>query len=333
MPGRTSPIQTAADLTSAGTKPYRYGFNGQESDFEIYNSCGTSYDFGARIYDSRLGRWLSVDKKFAEAPNWSPYRYGFDNPIIWIDRGGNYEEDAHYWTVLLIATLLELPDAGDIAHWAERPDHMMESDGSIRIPNPTWADVFNLFGYQTEIHALTGGDPGKERALSRKMMKEAKTMKELGYAVHRLGDSYAHTDETTGKMFETGAGHAAEGHAPDKIKNRPSLYLKYVRDLAKTLSDVKGGNGGTVNMFAFEYIANTGLDTDHNIAVIRTEVLLQKELNTFTIDNNSNIVIQRYLDARKKNNDNFDYTITESNKATATGDKKVTNVNITYKKK
>jgi RHS repeat-associated protein len=39
---------------------YRFGFNGQEKDDEVKVE-GNSLDFGARIYDSRLGRWLSLD--------------------------------------------------------------------------------------------------------------------------------------------------------------------------------------------------------------------------------------------------------------------------------
>ncbi|MDQ3100743.1 MAG: hypothetical protein M3R08_05105, partial [Bacteroidota bacterium] len=42
------------------TAPYRFAFNGMEKDDEMHNAIGTSYDFGARIYDPRLGRWLSI---------------------------------------------------------------------------------------------------------------------------------------------------------------------------------------------------------------------------------------------------------------------------------
>ena len=45
-------------LTSAKSPCYRYGFNGMEKDDEHTQG---KYDFGARIYDSRLGRWLAVD--------------------------------------------------------------------------------------------------------------------------------------------------------------------------------------------------------------------------------------------------------------------------------
>ena len=51
---------------------YRYGFNGKEND----NSTGEgNLDFGARIMDARLGRWLSIDLKQAKYPFFTPYRW------------------------------------------------------------------------------------------------------------------------------------------------------------------------------------------------------------------------------------------------------------------
>lgn len=88
MPGRTTPIQTAADLTSAGTKPYRYGFNGKENDFEVKNIGGSSYDFGARIYDPRLARFLSVDPLASKYPYLSSYLFAENTPIMAIDLDG-----------------------------------------------------------------------------------------------------------------------------------------------------------------------------------------------------------------------------------------------------
>jgi len=41
----------------ASSEDYRYGFNGKEKDDEVKGS-GNSLDFGARMYDSRLGRWI-----------------------------------------------------------------------------------------------------------------------------------------------------------------------------------------------------------------------------------------------------------------------------------
>ncbi|MEW6774448.1 MAG: RHS repeat-associated core domain-containing protein, partial [Bacteroidota bacterium] len=66
---------------------YRYGFNGKENDNEIYG-VGNAYDFGDRMYDARLGRWWSVDKKFAKYPMLSPYVFAADNPILFVDVDG-----------------------------------------------------------------------------------------------------------------------------------------------------------------------------------------------------------------------------------------------------
>jgi RHS repeat-associated protein len=61
----------------------RYKFTGKERDAE------TSYDyFGARYYDSRIGRWLSVDPLADKYPGWSPYNYCFNNPINVVDPTG-----------------------------------------------------------------------------------------------------------------------------------------------------------------------------------------------------------------------------------------------------
>jgi RHS repeat-associated protein len=64
---------------------YRYGFNGQEKDDEI-NVGGGSYDFGARIYDSRLGRWVSQDP--VTQPYQSPYCGLNNSPIYLLDPNG-----------------------------------------------------------------------------------------------------------------------------------------------------------------------------------------------------------------------------------------------------
>ena len=49
---------------------------------------GNSYDFGARMYNSRLGRWFSVDPLAAKYPGMSPYSAMGNNPVIFIDPDG-----------------------------------------------------------------------------------------------------------------------------------------------------------------------------------------------------------------------------------------------------
>ncbi len=67
---------------------YRYGFNSKEKDaaFGLLH-----YDYGFRIYHPGLGRFLSVDPLAGLAPDWNPYRFGFDNPVLYIDPFGLFE--------------------------------------------------------------------------------------------------------------------------------------------------------------------------------------------------------------------------------------------------
>ena len=66
---------------------YRYGFNGKENDNEVKGE-GNQQDYGMRIYDPRLGRFLSVDpitKKYQEL---TPYQFASNRPIDGIDEDG-----------------------------------------------------------------------------------------------------------------------------------------------------------------------------------------------------------------------------------------------------
>ena len=78
--------ETDGDYANEGG--YRYGFNGMESDNEI-KMDNNSYDFGARIYDPRLGRWLSRDALESKYPFYSPYSFVANNPILNKEIDGN----------------------------------------------------------------------------------------------------------------------------------------------------------------------------------------------------------------------------------------------------
>jgi RHS repeat-associated protein len=78
MPGRK--------FSSLSSK-YRYGFNGKENDNEVKGE-GNQQDYGNRIYDPRLGRFLSVDPLTKKFPNLTPYQYAGNKPIWCVDLDG-----------------------------------------------------------------------------------------------------------------------------------------------------------------------------------------------------------------------------------------------------
>jgi len=70
MPGRTFSVED-----------YRYGFNGKENQDELLGE-DNAQDFGARMYDARVGRWWGLDQKRASFPSISPYVGLSANPIL-----------------------------------------------------------------------------------------------------------------------------------------------------------------------------------------------------------------------------------------------------------
>jgi len=66
---------------------YRYGFNGKENDNEVKGE-GNQQDYGMRIYDGRIGKFLSVDPLTKAYPELTPYQFTENSPIQAIDLDG-----------------------------------------------------------------------------------------------------------------------------------------------------------------------------------------------------------------------------------------------------
>jgi len=73
----------------AGSTGQRYKFTAKERDLESAGDGVTGYDyFGARYYDSRIGRWGQVEPKIDKYVSWSPYNYAACNPLLLTDCNG-----------------------------------------------------------------------------------------------------------------------------------------------------------------------------------------------------------------------------------------------------
>ena len=77
MPGRTYSAATG----------YRYGFNGKENDNEVKGTANQQ-DYGMRIYDPRLGRFLSVDPMTKIYSWYTPYQFAGNTPTKFVDLDG-----------------------------------------------------------------------------------------------------------------------------------------------------------------------------------------------------------------------------------------------------
>lgn len=74
--------------TNYSSSTYRYGFNGKEKTDEVTGSTGVTYDYGFRIYDARIARFLSVDPLTAHYSFYTPYQFAGNSPIAAIDLDG-----------------------------------------------------------------------------------------------------------------------------------------------------------------------------------------------------------------------------------------------------
>jgi RHS repeat-associated protein len=77
-------------LASGNMEAQKYKYNGKEFQDELDLNL---YDYGARNYDPAIGRWMNIDPLAELAPNVTPFRYGFNNPLVFTDPTGMYEEE------------------------------------------------------------------------------------------------------------------------------------------------------------------------------------------------------------------------------------------------
>jgi RHS repeat-associated protein len=67
---------------------YRYSFNGKESDREVSDLGEGTQDYGFRIYNPSLGKFLSVDPIAHKFAFYTPYQFAGNKPIVAIDLDG-----------------------------------------------------------------------------------------------------------------------------------------------------------------------------------------------------------------------------------------------------
>jgi RHS repeat-associated protein len=101
---------------------YRWGFNGKEKEDDIKGE-GNSLDFGARVYDSRLGRWLSLDPLQAKYPGMSPFVFAVNSPVGACDPDGKdlkvtIEGDVITFSSITLITAGTLKEAQELADCA-----------------------------------------------------------------------------------------------------------------------------------------------------------------------------------------------------------------------
>jgi hypothetical protein len=96
----------------------------------------------------------------------------------------------------------------------------------------------------------------------------------IGFGVHLLGDSFAHRRlDQPDQTYPPGLGHFRDGHDPDYIELRPSLWEQYTRTLASALDvRIDGAHWAALDQVAPSNAANgteeNGFNTKEIVAAL-----------------------------------------------------------------
>jgi RHS repeat-associated protein len=78
--------QVGRGTSSLGLNEYRFGFNGKENDTDFGDQI--IQDYGFRLYNPAIGKFLSVDPLSPEYPELTPYQFASNSPISGVDLDG-----------------------------------------------------------------------------------------------------------------------------------------------------------------------------------------------------------------------------------------------------
>jgi RHS repeat-associated protein len=136
---------------------YRYGFNGKENDNEVKGE-GNQQDYGLRVYDPRLGKFLSVDPLTKEYPFYTPYQFAGNKPIRFIDIDGGEEGESMVVRGFIVPVLQTVH-----ALWMAANFYHIEPKSAEQIKNESLAKLAGVLKEANNIASLGMYNPSLEQ--------------------------------------------------------------------------------------------------------------------------------------------------------------------------
>jgi len=155
-------VEPGRSYLLAGDSSYRFSFDGKLHDDQIYGT-NDSYDYGARIYNPRLGIFFAQDALKKETPGESPYAYTSDSPILFTDLEGHFK-------VVIDKSICAL-DIGDVPSFLK----VVNSIGTFLQDHPALLQyISDETGISTK-QILKDCRPGKGPTISIEQTDDSKT--------------------------------------------------------------------------------------------------------------------------------------------------------------
>lgn len=231
----------------------KYRFTGKERDNE------TSYDyFGARYYDSRIGRWGQMEPKYDKYLGFSSYLYSFNCPTMLRDKDGrdiivlhSTNSKVHHMAILV---------GNDEKGWT-----YISKDGGGLVKDPSIyvkREFNSIKEFRNSYHnyELVKGDYHSKHGEENTDVKFK--YDENGEVIQRYNEAYyISTDEKTDQNSITAAeesaklGYIAQGYGlncTDIVKQ--ALYEAYTPDGKKVLDKDEGENWSDLPKYLFPTI-------------------------------------------------------------------------------
>jgi len=283
MPGRNGSLVKDAttgvmEWKTDDAGDYRYGFNGQENDNEVKGE-GNQLDFGARVYDPRIGRFLSIDPEFGQFADYSPYSFAGNNPIAFIDENGEAPKPITSKEFTKIAAKLGVIGNKRVGELFERL--------AIRSAKTSHPIIHNtMFNYKSPVrekrNALNGGPKSvRPDGISGKVGTRIND----GPISVEVGDSWYEAKATGAKLTRNYRQGQLEGMVDalyERMGDRNNASLTLF-----TTSDTKIGDD--LKMWAAYngvslYQSVAALDDDGKIVFSNPELVNADQLNKLSID-------------------------------------------------
>jgi RHS repeat-associated protein len=168
---------TGIALNKTDFGDYRYGFNGKENDQEWGKLI---QDYGFRLYNPAIAKFLSVDPLSPAYPELTPYQFASNRPIDGIDLDG-----LEWWRMALIKKVeyREIKNASDVIHTGLAVPYNAVGEGINLLPKLWNAAGDFLTGAYNKVRGIDLHNKlqSVDRSL-RKAVKEGVTLKSLGKA-------------------------------------------------------------------------------------------------------------------------------------------------------